>query len=299
MVLSGPPGAVEDSKESRNTVLTEVKKTLWADKYFCYFIACVAARSWGITGTMAEIVKATTDTLDATVIMAEDPANRRATVPAYLITGRLPSNDKDEYVWWINYYTAPGMYWVDQIYQLKVNVLVVECKLCKDTTHCARDCPLAKVPGWQGPSTVDIYQPAQGTPRMSDLTSAVEPEQQAKHIWQELQQHPDGINGDFGTQATQPGGVAGMAAVRDSGDGLGREDMSSQARSTGGEGLERPQEPLAPNVAMQSVQLRESGLYDQRVVYPPILPVQEDNALPAWQGGDAPDIGPQIAALAH
>ncbi|KAI0832659.1 hypothetical protein BC628DRAFT_1304943, partial [Trametes gibbosa] len=150
MVLSGPPDAVEDTKEARRAVLAQIKQTMWADKYFCYFVARLAAKNWGIAGSMAELVKATTDTLEATVVMAEDPANGRAMAPAFLITGRPPSDDKDAYARWVSYYTAPGVYWVDRIYQLKVNKLVVECKLCKDTTHCARECPLVMVPGWQG-----------------------------------------------------------------------------------------------------------------------------------------------------
>ncbi|KAH9853633.1 hypothetical protein C2E23DRAFT_711671, partial [Lenzites betulinus] len=150
MVLSGLPEAIDDSMEGRHAVLAEIKKVMWADKFFVYFVARLAAQYWGITGTMAELAKATTDTLDATVVMAEDSANGRATAPAYLITGKPPTEDKDEYARWIEYFTAPAAYWVDNIYQLKVNKLVVECKICKDTTHCARDCPLVKVPGWQG-----------------------------------------------------------------------------------------------------------------------------------------------------
>ncbi|KAI0822868.1 hypothetical protein BC628DRAFT_1278753, partial [Trametes gibbosa] len=150
MVLSGLPEAIDNLIEGRHTVLAEIKSVLWADKFLVYFIVCLAAQHWGIMGTMAELAKATTDTLNATVIMAEDLANGRATMPAYLITGKPPTEDKDKYAQWIKYFTVPTVYWVDNIYQLKVNKLAVECKICKDTTHCAHDYPLVKVPGWQG-----------------------------------------------------------------------------------------------------------------------------------------------------
>ncbi|KAI0825306.1 hypothetical protein BC628DRAFT_1338967 [Trametes gibbosa] len=136
---------------STETLLYEYLLWQKADKFFVYFVAHLAAQHWGIMGIMAELAKATTDTLDTTIVMAEDLANG--------------------------------------IYQLKVNKLVIKCKICKGTTHCARDCPLAKVPRWQGPTAVNIYQPAQGTPQGQGVPEAAEPAEQACEVWCEMPRH--------------------------------------------------------------------------------------------------------------
>ncbi|KAI0772300.1 hypothetical protein BD413DRAFT_474368, partial [Trametes elegans] len=182
MVLSGPPGAVEDSIAAKRAVLTVIKERLWADRGFLWFTARQVAANWNATGTLAELVKMATDTLDAMVVTADDPSTGRA-APAYLITGKPVSNARDEYKRWLNFFTTAKTF-RRGLHCLTVNKLVVDCKLCKDSTHCARDCPLPKIPGWQGTSVDDIYASSPAKPE--DGATAPDPLVQAKDIWKEV-----------------------------------------------------------------------------------------------------------------
>ncbi|CDO76741.1 hypothetical protein BN946_scf184813.g11 [Trametes cinnabarina] len=109
MVLSGPPGAVEDSVAAKHTVLTVIKERLWADRDFLWFTARQVAANWDAAGTLAELVKMATDTLDATVVTADDPSTGRA-APAYLITGKPVLNARNEYKRWLSFFTAAKTY---------------------------------------------------------------------------------------------------------------------------------------------------------------------------------------------
>ncbi|KAI9059361.1 hypothetical protein FKP32DRAFT_1679807 [Trametes sanguinea] len=132
MILSGPPGAVEDTVTARRAVLTTIKERLWADRDFLWFTARQVAANWDAAGTLAELVKMATDTLDVTVVSADDPSTRRS-APAYLITGKPVANARMGYKHWLGFFTSTKTY-RRGLHCLTVNKLVVDCKLCKDPT---------------------------------------------------------------------------------------------------------------------------------------------------------------------
>lgn len=187
MVLTGASGAVSESDDAVKQVLTAIKTVLWANVDFCVFAAKMVAKHWGASGNMAELAKLATDSLDLTCVRAELSGSEKL-VPAYLIYAKPPTTDRAEYQSWVGYFTAPGVYWRD-FHQLKVNDAIVDCKLCKEASHCACDCPLAKSPGWQGPTAKDIYQSEQENLTHVPATSA--PTQQAAELWRQVPKKGD------------------------------------------------------------------------------------------------------------
>ncbi|CDO76176.1 hypothetical protein BN946_scf185034.g9 [Trametes cinnabarina] len=125
MVLSGPTGAVEDTTAAKHAVLTTIKEKLWADRDFLWFTARQVAANWEAAGTLAELVKMATDTLDASVVMADDPSSGRS-APAYLISGKPVSNTRVEYKRWVGFFTNAKTY-RRGLHCLAVNKLVVDC----------------------------------------------------------------------------------------------------------------------------------------------------------------------------
>ncbi|KAI0353417.1 hypothetical protein OH77DRAFT_1427489 [Trametes cingulata] len=189
MVLTGAPGAVLDTQGAKETVLAGIKARLWANKEFCWFVAQQVAENWGFAGMMREAVKAAMDTLTATVVQAEDPSNARAVQQAYLVSGKPVSDDRDAYRRWISFFTKPTKkddHYLRGLYVLKVNMAVVDCKLCKDTTHCARDCPLPRTPGWQGVDPAIFYPPGAATPAFGTAAAESAPTTSANEFWREV-----------------------------------------------------------------------------------------------------------------
>ncbi|KAI0324865.1 hypothetical protein GY45DRAFT_1214571, partial [Cubamyces sp. BRFM 1775] len=148
MVLTGKPGAVVNTAEAKREVIAAIKQAVWDDPDFCHFAAHHVANNWGVHGEIDARVKAATDTLDATYVQAEAVGSERP-IPAFLITGRPVASDKEAHKQWLRLFKAPRQFWRGA-YALEPGQAVVDCKLCKDTSHCAWECPLPKVPGWAG-----------------------------------------------------------------------------------------------------------------------------------------------------
>ncbi|CDO71548.1 hypothetical protein BN946_scf184911.g18 [Trametes cinnabarina] len=189
MVLTGKPGAVEDTPHAKKDVLAAIKKTLWANADFCHFVAHQVADNWGEQGELDARVKAASDTLDIAVVSAEANGSERP-VPAYLILAKPVSHDRAAHQEWIRHFKAPKVYWRGA-YRLEVGQAQLDCKLCKETTHCAWDCPLPKVPGWAGTTPESIYRPGTNSAKPQASASAgasahvPAPSTQAKEIWHE------------------------------------------------------------------------------------------------------------------
>ncbi|KAI0632938.1 hypothetical protein C8Q77DRAFT_1036374, partial [Trametes polyzona] len=148
MVLTGKPGAVVDSPEAKRSVIAAIKAEIWKDPDFCHFAAWHVAENWKVHGEVDARVKAFSDTLEAVCITAEATGTERP-VPVYLITGKPVTADRDTHKRWLRFFRAPQRYWRG-LYVLEPAQAIVDCKLCKETTHCAWECPLPKVPGWAG-----------------------------------------------------------------------------------------------------------------------------------------------------
>ncbi|RPD77088.1 hypothetical protein L226DRAFT_483424 [Lentinus tigrinus ALCF2SS1-7] len=208
MVLTGAEGAVVDSPEAKKQVLAAIKKKLWSNLDYCIYAAGLVAAYWGAAGNMATLARMSTDSLDIKCVRAELSGSEKL-VPAYLVVAKPPTTDRGEYQRWSNFFTAPGEYW-RELYQLKVNAATVDCKLCKDASHCACDCPLPTTLGWQGPTATDIYQKEQ-----EDLahaaTSTTAPTQQAAELWR-----TNPKKGERGRKAASPKKKGSQSGRKDS-----------------------------------------------------------------------------------
>lgn len=196
IVLTGKAGAVVDTPAAKLEVLASIKTALWANADFCHFAARQVAENWGVHGDIDERVKAASDALDLTCVTAEAAGSERP-VPAYLLTGKPVANDREGHKTWIRFFKTAGQYWRGA-YCLDVAKAVVDCKLCKEVTHCAWDCPLPKVPGWAGIEPEVVYSnpqvvsnaktAADGSSRAegsSSTPATATPSTQAKDIWRE------------------------------------------------------------------------------------------------------------------
>ncbi|RPD58234.1 hypothetical protein L226DRAFT_614515 [Lentinus tigrinus ALCF2SS1-7] len=185
MVLTGEDGAVVDSTEAKEAVLAAIKTKLWSSRDYCVFAAALVARNWAGTGNMAKLAKVSTDALDLAVVRAELSGSEKLT-PAYLVYAKPITANRGEYQRWVNFFVAPGEYYRG-VHQLKVNKAKVECKLCKESAHCAADCPLPATPQWQGPTVEDIYQKSKETDDDdADTSTFVLPSEQAAAIWRNV-----------------------------------------------------------------------------------------------------------------
>ncbi|KAI1784283.1 hypothetical protein LXA43DRAFT_227539 [Ganoderma leucocontextum] len=197
MTLTGLSGAVVDSVEAKRQVLAAIKADLWENRDFCFYVATQAAAStlWKVTGDMAAKVKAVTDTLDIEHVEVEDPSSG-AIMPAYLIYGKPLSNDYAIQKGWLTFFTGPKgalKFYRRGLYRLNVSKITADCKLCKDTTHCKRDCPLPTVPGWQGPTPSDLQKEEQAERASAPSTAA--PSAQAEEIWRDTPKKHRGRGG--------------------------------------------------------------------------------------------------------
>lgn len=208
MTLTGVPGAVLNTPDAKQQVLATIKTDLWRDRDFCFYAATQAKASWGITGDIATRVKEVTDTLDIDYINVDDP-NTGGTTPAYLIYAQPLSKDREVYLKWATFFkglpTAPKFY-RRGIFCLNVSK-AADCRLCKASTHCARDCPLPTVSGWQGLTLADL-QLDEATER-SGGRSEDAPSAQTQEIWRKALKRGKGHGGARGGGRT--GGRGGSA----------------------------------------------------------------------------------------
>ncbi len=182
MVLTGEEGAVVDSDEAKQAVLAAIKTVVWSSRDYCVFAGQLVADNWNRAGNMAKLAKESTDALDLACVRAELSGSERL-VPAYLVYAKPITNQRGSYQRWVDFFTAPGEYYRGA-YQLKVNAARVECKLCKELTHCAADCPLPASLEWQGPTVNDIYQKSKETDEDgTEPPSFTLPSEQAAAIW--------------------------------------------------------------------------------------------------------------------
>ncbi|KAL7285885.1 hypothetical protein ACG7TL_000996 [Trametes sanguinea] len=93
---SGPAGAVKNTVRAKYAVLMAIKEKLWVNKGFLWFVVCQVAANWSISGSLAQLVNVATDTLDADVVMVDDPLTGRS-IPAYLIKGKPVTKKRDNY----------------------------------------------------------------------------------------------------------------------------------------------------------------------------------------------------------
>ncbi|RDX53620.1 hypothetical protein OH76DRAFT_1479420 [Lentinus brumalis] len=208
MVLTGEEGAVVDSTEAKQAVLTAIRTVLWSSRDYCVFAAPLVASNWNRTGNMAKLAKESTDSLDIDCVRAELSGSEKLT-PAYLVYAKPITNQRGSYQRWVSFFTAPGEYYRG-VHQLKVNQARVECKLCKEATHCAADCPLPASPEWQGPTVEDIYQKSKETDDDNPATSSFTlPSEQAAAIWRNVPRRGEpsrsGAKGYSPTKKGQPG----------------------------------------------------------------------------------------------
>ncbi|TBU51314.1 hypothetical protein BD310DRAFT_890890 [Dichomitus squalens] len=155
MVLTGRDRhAVEDTPRARQEVAKEIKDYVWKDRDFTVSTAHQVELNWGLHDDPATLLKLVTDTIEVVCVTAELKTSRKE-VPAYLVYVKPVTNDREEYLEWASKFVQAGAYWRGPC-RLEVNKATVECKLCKDTSHCARECPL-NVEGWKGTAVEDIY----------------------------------------------------------------------------------------------------------------------------------------------
>ncbi|OSD05732.1 hypothetical protein PYCCODRAFT_1423231 [Trametes coccinea BRFM310] len=93
---SGPAGAVKNTVCAKYAVLMAIKEKLWVNRGFLWFVVCQMAANWSISGSLAQLVNVATDTLDADVVMVDDPSTGRS-IPAYLIKGKPVTKKRDNY----------------------------------------------------------------------------------------------------------------------------------------------------------------------------------------------------------
>ncbi|TBU52819.1 hypothetical protein BD310DRAFT_952484 [Dichomitus squalens] len=184
MVLTGlDECAVEDSDAARRQVLKDIKAYLWKDRDFTVRTARHVQKYWGLNGDPVSLLKAASDTLHVVNVVAELKTSRKE-VPAYLVYAKPVSNDKSEHLEWAAKFTSPDAYWRGA-FRLDINKAAVECKLCKDTSHCARACPLA-TDGWTGTVVEDIYTTQELEARAAGSSTSAS--SRADHDWQQVKE---------------------------------------------------------------------------------------------------------------
>ncbi|EJF59960.1 hypothetical protein DICSQDRAFT_171681 [Dichomitus squalens LYAD-421 SS1] len=180
MVLTGRDRyAVEDTREACQEVAKEIKSFLWADRDFTVRTARYVEQNWGLRGAPATLVKYMTDTIEVVYTIAELKTSRKE-VPAYSVYAKPISNDPEAYLKWAAKFQE-GVYWRGPCL-LEVNKAAVECKLCKDTSHSTRACPL-DVAGWKGTVVQDILTTQEIEARTAGTDTAERP--QDGHDWQQ------------------------------------------------------------------------------------------------------------------
>ncbi|KAI1787030.1 hypothetical protein LXA43DRAFT_739005 [Ganoderma leucocontextum] len=200
MTLTGLPGAVINTADAKRQVLAAIKADLWNNRDFCFYVATEAAAStlWKVSGDVAARVKAVSDTLDIEYIDVED-SNSGSIVPAYLIYGKPLSNDYAVYKGWLKFFVGlkgEPKFYRRGLYRLNANKIVADCKLCKDSTHCKRDCPLPTVTGWRGPTPSDLQKEEQAERESAQPATA--PSVQTEEIWRSTPKTPRGRGGGRG-----------------------------------------------------------------------------------------------------
>ncbi|EJF55930.1 hypothetical protein DICSQDRAFT_175364 [Dichomitus squalens LYAD-421 SS1] len=148
LVLTGTPGAVADNPDAIKEILADIKSAAWADGQFCNFVVDCVEKNWGHTGDYASCVKAATDTLDLTLSRGKSHRSEQL-IGCYVLLAKPISPDREELKTFSKFLAVPGVYWRGP-YALEVNKVKVECKMCRDVTHCLDDCPLPSTPSWQG-----------------------------------------------------------------------------------------------------------------------------------------------------
>ncbi|TBU21545.1 hypothetical protein BD311DRAFT_830735 [Dichomitus squalens] len=215
MVLTGlDECAVEDSLVARQQVAKEIKLHLWNDRDFTVRTARQVQQNWGLRGDPVTLLKLATDTIDVVYVTAELKSSRKE-VPVYLVYAKPPTNEKDEYQEWVEKFKSPGAYWRGA-FKLDVNKAAVECKLCKDTSHCARACPLATDADWPGTVIEDIYTTEELEARQAGPAPAGP--SNAGHDWQQSKARRT----EKDSRARKPGKLSQQKDHRASGQGKGK-----------------------------------------------------------------------------
>ncbi|TBU26614.1 hypothetical protein BD311DRAFT_725742 [Dichomitus squalens] len=182
MVLTGRDKyAVEDTPMACQQVAKEIKDYVWRDRDFTVSTAHHVEQNWGLQGDPATLLKFATDTMEVVYVTAELKTSRKE-VPAYLVFIKPVTNDGEAYQKWAKKFKKAGAYWRGPC-QLEIDKATVECKLCKETSHCARECPL-NVEGWKGTVVEDIYT-TQELEARSAGASTVEGDTSG-HDWQQV-----------------------------------------------------------------------------------------------------------------
>ncbi|TBU39138.1 hypothetical protein BD309DRAFT_993976 [Dichomitus squalens] len=172
-----------DSDVARKQVLKDIKAFVWMDRDFTVCTTLQVQRNWGLSGNPVTLLKHSTDTLHIVNVVAKLKSSRKE-VPAYLVYAKPTSNDKEEYLKWVAKFTSPGAYWRGA-FRLDIGKATVECKLCKDTSHCARACPLA-TDGWTGTVVEDIYTTQELKARAARSSMAAS--SSSDHDWQRVRE---------------------------------------------------------------------------------------------------------------
>ncbi|TBU24911.1 hypothetical protein BD311DRAFT_670758 [Dichomitus squalens] len=206
LVLSGTPGAVNGNPNHVKEILANIKSAMWTNGRFCNLVADCVEKYWGHTGDYASRVKAASDTMDLLLTRGEAHGTEQPTA-CYVLLAKPISPDREEMKEFKSYLTAPGIYWRGP-YALEINRASVDCKLCKDVTHCMLDCPLPQTPGWQGtpPSTISTSS-AQAAPTLSMTL-----DEQARNIWKDVPRRGD--NSGRGRSRSGRGPRRGSSASR-------------------------------------------------------------------------------------
>lgn len=202
MTLTGPPGAVVDSVEAKQMVMGNIKRAVWGNKDYRFFVISQYQKQ-GYFGDMAELVKSSTDSLDMTVVEIDETGPNRGKL-AYVVFCKPISHDRQVYADWVGFYTAPG-YYRRNVYRLDVEKRQLDCKLCKDTSHSALSCPLPLTEGWQGPTLEEIY-PQKKAGAKAGQSASIAPSKQAEHAWKEVPRKGKGPKRTGGPQASGGGG---------------------------------------------------------------------------------------------
>ncbi|EJF60676.1 hypothetical protein DICSQDRAFT_170828 [Dichomitus squalens LYAD-421 SS1] len=175
------PYAVEDTPQACQQFAKEIKDYVWKDRDFTVSTAHQVEANWGLHGDPATLLKLVTNTINVVCVTAELKTSRKE-VPAYLVYIKPVTNDTTAYLKWAKKFTKTEVYWRGPC-MLEVDKASVDCKLCKDTSHCAHECPL-NVEGWKGTAVKDIYTRQELEARTAGASTAEE--ETAGQDWQQV-----------------------------------------------------------------------------------------------------------------
>ncbi|TBU36625.1 hypothetical protein BD309DRAFT_878029 [Dichomitus squalens] len=208
LVLTGTPGAVMPDAKAIQEILVNIKNTAWTDGQFCNLVTEKVEKNWGHTGDYASRVKAAMDTLDLVLTRGESHGSEQV-VNCYVLLAKPISNNRDDLKIFKRFLAAPGVYWRGP-YTLEVNRVKVECRLCKDVTHCMVNCPLPGTQGWQGtlPATLGAQGPT------NTVVPAPTLAEQAQNIWCDVPKRGGSSGRGHSRGSRGPRGGAGAARGR-------------------------------------------------------------------------------------